>query len=238
MFATGAPSLRAKKAKKEKKARADRVPTAHVGECAVGFMRGGSIRHARQLPLDEQLAKLTRLRLCDVPRLQLFQRTARIGGHLASEGARALSSEEQRQTPQRTAGGGHNAAWVSLKRGCLTSSKFAAALGFHGDGPLTSVSRQLAVGGDDWAGKVGSDAGCQWGDRHEASGLATYLGGYVAHACPEATATETGFWPFKARYGGVEVALGASPDALLQVRSRTMTQDIAGHCGEMARDML
>jgi hypothetical protein len=132
----------------------------------------------------------------------------------------ALSTEEQRQTPQRAVGGGHNAAWVSMKRGCLTSSKFAAALGFHGDGLFNSISRQLELGADSWTDQVGEDPGSQWGDRYEASGLATYLGGYVAHACPEATAMETGFWPFKARHGGVEVALGASPDALLKVRPR------------------
>lgn len=183
-------------------------------------MRGRSIGHAPQLPLNEQLAKLTRLRLCDVPRLQLFHRNARNSGQLTSNDMPALSTEEQRQTPQRAVGGGYNAAWISTKRGCLTSSKFAAALGFHGDGQLSSVSRQLEEGGDAWADNIGRDAGSQWGDRYEASGLATYLGGYVAHACPEASATETGFWPFKARHGGVEVALGASPDALLKVSHR------------------
>jgi len=183
---------------------------------------------AKRLPLNEQLSKLTRLRLSEIPRLRSFKRVVRALSDepLTAEdqrqtvqgcGDEPLTAEEQRQTPQRGAGGTYNDAWISMKQGCLTSSKFSLALGFQGMEGLNVVQRNLDQGWEDWGSPGSRSLGSQWGVQYEASGLATYLGAYVAHACPEATATETGFWPFKTRHGGFDVDLGASPDALLQV---------------------
>ena len=101
------------------------------------------------------------------------------------------------------------------RRGRLTASHFAAALGFHGKASAHRLTRKLGAGAS--ADVQQSDPGVDWGQRHEASGLATYLSSYLSAACPSAEAHETGFWPFEVSHpSGARASVGATPDAIVR----------------------
>lgn len=171
-------------------------------------MRGSSSRplwcerSRRTVPLQEQLARCARLRLEDVPRLRRAWDVA------------PLQSTRRPEVPQRVCGG-VNARWLERRRGRLTASHFAAALGFHGKASAHRLTRKLGAGAS--ADVQQSDPGVDWGQRHEASGLATYLSSYLSAACPSAEAHETGFWPFEVSHpSGARASVGATPDAIVR----------------------
>jgi len=188
------------------------------GSGAARSLSGGANRSRRAPPDDEPhlallpelLSLLPRLRPQDVPALRPLPRHA---------GAPA---------DPRLCWQGSD-AWLRERRGCLTASSFASALGFYGLRGQRSLGRDFAAQLETGAAlPPGQGPGCTWGQLHERSALATYAVSWLLPACPGAELLETGFWPIEQdeRPGGDAAGapdpalegfgLGASPDALLE----------------------
>ena len=157
---------------------------------------------ARRMPLEAQLARLVRLRAADVPQLVTLPDDFPAGDPRIGD---------SRFVRQRLSNGEPNPVWLSDRLGALTSSQFTTALGY--DSPARArilhrrVIAELSRGG---SGGVDMDLmdrildieysserqtkGQRWGHTFEQSALASYASGWLAHACPEATVHETGFW--------------------------------------------
>lgn len=164
----------------------------------------------------EQLARLARVRLRDVPQLVLL------------EDDDALSED-----PRRAAQGSE--AWLRSRAGKLTAGRFAAALGMKGQWQqqlvLQRLTDALGANGDQSASLDNLDdaheIGGAWGHLHERSALATYLTAFLLPRIPSACLHETGYWPLEVDAahaspilgsdgGRRAIEFGASPDALLE----------------------
>ena len=123
--------------------------------------------------------------------------------------------------------------WRRRRAGGLTGSRFATAIGFHGEDRLRELWQRLAQQsqGDELFGEWQDDAGSSWGHLYERSALATYLTAWLLPRCANSRVHETGFWPMQTSVlgspgdgeGGSRTVqessggeIGASPDALVE----------------------
>lgn len=104
-------------------------------------------------------------------------------------------------------------AWIEARRGRLTASSFAAALGFYGPGAQQKALTNRCT-------HARTD-GSLWGEMHEQSALMTYLTSFLLPRCPDARLLETGFWPCELRSCQFvpPVSSGASPDGLVEANA-------------------
>lgn len=162
--------------------------------------------------------------------MSLARRLARL--HRVRAGQLALVPLSHDPSSARTCRQG-SSEWFEARHGRLTASRFADVLGMRGQSFRRAAIANLQTSAPDVVGTIGDAAGWaepgyssaddatlddisgrSWGHRFERSALATYLHCYVTPRCAGARVLETGFWPIDT-FGGASVALGASPDGLL-----------------------
>lgn len=104
--------------------------------------------------------------------------------------------------------------WRESRRGRLTASGFANALGFFGADRARRQIRDVLQCADESSGDdAHRTVGSQWGMLHERSAALTYLTAFLLPRSPQARLCETGFWPSEL---GCGLGIGASPDGIIE----------------------
>lgn len=158
------------------------------------------------LPLRDQLQRLARVRASDVPIWPLPDEMAPSDPHFA----------DSRFIRQRQSDGALNVRWLESRRGLLTGSQFASALGLKGISRKVGLYEHLrnSLQSDGLLqpyDPVSDHEGSRWGTDHERDAVATYVSAWLQTRCPGAAVRETGFWPIPGHEN-----LGVSPDGLVE----------------------